>query len=68
MEWFLQGLTFHTVDPAVLLKRSEAGVGIRGCALHWFRLLLMAWTQRLAMEDQLPSVWDLSYGVLQGAA
>lgn len=50
----------------ILLRCLDTEVGVKGCALDWFKLFLIGRLRRVAVGDQFSSVWDLPCRVPHG--
>ena len=58
---------FDTIDHHILLQRLEHHVGIKGCALSWFRSYLSDRHQFVHVHEKSSNHTRVSYGVPQGS-
>ena len=58
---------FDTVSHDILLERLENRIGVKGCALAWFRSYLLSRKQKVRCQTVESSVQNLKCGVPQGS-
>ena len=58
---------FDTIDHHILLQRLEHHVGIKGCALSWFRSYLSDRHQFVHVHEKSSNHTRVNYGVPQGS-
>ena len=58
---------FDTVDHALLLKILKCEIGLRGCALQWFKSFLTGRSQRIRLGHETSDEILIKFGVPQGS-